>query len=139
MVEKPKVIKVLIENFDAQLGGSHFLKEVGLLKRDPNPKDYDILIPMRFLDLAKAYLKSVGWLKTVQVSGRYGKIDVETIEKDGISIDVFPCEEKISIKNALLHKRNLSSEYSNEGSSLSKEARAKHLSDLLECFANLGG
>jgi hypothetical protein len=141
MVKKPKAVEVLCSIFFGQLVGSHFLSEKGLLKREPDPKDWDVVVPQRFFSLCCDYLLQNGWLRATELrKSRYGEkmIDLDTFEKKGILIDLFPAkgEEKITIANALEHKRGLSKQSSSD---VPEKVIEKHLKDFFECLASLGG
>jgi len=139
--EKPLAVQTLCEVFGGQLVGSHFLSEKGLLKRDPNPKDWDVVVPENFFLVSIAYLKKKGWVrqKTYRQK-RYGTetIKLDTFEKGGILIDLFPIEEGkiITIADALEHKRFLSKQ---DPSKIPADVIEKHHKDFLEFLDLLKG
>lgn len=139
--KRPLAVKVLCEVFGGQLVGSHFLSEVGLLKRDPNPNDWDVVVPERYFLVCIDYLEKSGWLRQEAYrQKRYGRktIKLDTFEKGGVLIDLFPVGngEKITIADALEHKRVLANQ---DPEKVPEDAIKKHEKDYLEFLGLLNG
>lgn len=143
MAEKPKAVEVLCSIFGGQLVGSHFLSDIGLLQREPNPKDWDIVIQNEVFPLVLDYLLQNGWeRKTELMQTRYQGMQlcpINTYEKNGICIDIFLVfqREEITIVGALKNKKVLSTsvDKTKEGIHNAK----KHSNDYFECLRSLGG